>query len=210
MGIVSELRHLVRGSCFTKTLADALGKTEDDILYYKNGVLEMTFNAYYSQSFLRSLLNEMGLDFHLVKPVDFEEWCSAAQQALTDGYHVLVCYDADHGKMSLNHDPHMKSGHYAEILSISGDTFTGRQSNVDGERRGELKNKRLEDLYASSLQTNKIRVNYGKLNKCPVRVSKHTAETEPRCGSGVCLISGNQRCMYQCDMGGVLILVKEK
>lgn len=210
MGMLNEIRHLLRGSCFTKTLADALDLTEDDVLAYKNVLLEMTFNAYYSQDFLRELFKEMRLDFQLLVPANFETWCTALTQALADGYHVLVCYDADHGEILTDHTPHMKSGHYAEVVHVRDGIFTGYQSNSDGERRGVLVRKQLKDLYISSLRTNSIHVNYGKLNKCPMRVSKHVAETEPKCGSSVCLISGNQRCVFQCDMGGVLILVKEK
>lgn len=207
---IEEVRHLLRGSCFTWSLSTALGITEEAVIDCAKKIPECQLRAYYRTGLIMQLLDSMKVKYSLYQSDSFSAWCFSIDRALDSGNKVLLLYNADHGKILTKKRPTLQSGHYLEILSTEAFTFTGRQSNVDGEKNGVVVDKRLEDLYESSCMFDDFTVDYGKLRKCRIEIPKHEVGLRSRCGClDVCPILKSY-CRFKCDMGGaVLVLDKE-
>lgn len=211
MNFLQELVHVQRGSCFTYTLATALGVKESVILGKLKGLPECQTRAFYSSSLVADVMEELGLEYTLTDcfPYDYDYFEQVITESLFSGYKVMICYNAQKGATLLGKRPTPESGHYCEIISIVGDRIRGRQSNVDGEKAGVLKDTSLMDLWEASRAIRGLKVDYGKIRKCHISVGKHEVETVNRCGLTTCKFTGNNRCRFYSDMGGVVIAFKE-
>lgn len=206
----SEIHHVLKGSCFTYTLAQALGLKESELLKSLSGLPECKTRAYYSQEFVAEVLSYLDLEYELVDCFKFEYdyFEQVISEALYCGYKVLICYNAKKGAPLLGKKAVPETGHYCEILDVIGDTIRGRQSNVDGELAHVLHNISLPTLWEASTAIRGMRVNYGQILNCKIAVSKHVVETTTRCGKQICPITKKSRCRFYSDMGGVVIIIK--
>lgn len=93
-------------------------------------------------------------------------------------------------------------------MDIIGDTIRERQSNVDGEHEGVLRNISLATLWEASTAIRGMKVNYGQILNCKITAGKHAVETATRCGKQICPITKKSRCRFYSDMGGVVIIIK--
>lgn len=208
MSLIEEVRHYLRGSCFTKTLAMILGITETQVLSEVKGIDECWFRAYYRKELVDQVLDRLGISHKIVVPESFGLWGVYLEEALEHGNKVMVLYNAKKGEILTKERPTMKSGHYLEVTSMSGCLFSGRQSSVDGELRKAVVNKDLRDLYDSSCLMKELKVDYGKLLKCRIEIPKHEVETRCRCGKDTCKIYGGTSCRFMCELGGALIILR--
>lgn len=207
---LSEIHHVLRGSCFTYTLAQALGLRESELLKTLSALPECKTRAYYSQDFVAEVLTYLNLDYELVDcfDVEYDYFEDVISEALYDKRKVLVCYNAKKGAPLLSKKATPETGHYCEITDIIGASVRGRQSNVDGEAAHVLEHVSLPTLWAASNLIRGMKVDYGKILNCKIKVSKHALETTTRCGKQVCPLTKNDRCRFHADMGGVVIIIK--
>lgn len=207
-GLYEEIRHLLRGSCFTWTLATALNITEETVIKVAKEIPECQFRAYYSSELISQLIEQMGVEFKIRKPDTYNRWCKLLDRELEAGNKCILLYNADHGRILTKKKPTAQSGHFVEVLETGAFSFSGRQSNIDGERNKEVVNKSLSDLYESSHMFDNFVMDYGKLHKCKIEVPKHDVGKRTRCGKEVCPITGSTRCRFTCDMGGAVLVLK--
>lgn len=210
MKFLEELRHVLKGSCFTYTLAKAIGVSEKELLKELSDIPECKTRAYYSQEFVSEVLEYLGLEFELVDcfKYEYDYFEQVISEALFSDHKVLVCYNARKGAPLLGKKAVPETGHYCEILDIIGDTIRGRQSNVDGENMQVLRNMSLATLWEASCLIRGMKVNYGQIMNCKIAVDKHALEVKNRCGKEICPLTKGSRCRYYSDMGGVVIVIK--
>lgn len=205
-----EIHHVLKGSCFTYTLAQALGLKESELIKLLKDLPECRTRAYYSQEFVSEVLTYLDLEYELVDCFTFEYdyFEQVISEALYCGHKVLICYNARKGAPLLGKKAVPETGHYCEVIDIIGDTIRGRQSNVDGEHDGVLRNISLATLWEASTAIRGMKVNYGQILNCKITVGKHAVETATRCGKQICPITKKSRCRFYSDMGGVVIIIK--
>lgn len=208
MGFIAEIKHCMTGSCFTWTLATALGITEEAVIKAAKEIPECQFRAYYSSELISQLLTRMDVEFKIRRPDTYNRWCRLLDRELDAGNKCIVLYNADHGRILTKKRPTAQSGHFLEVLETEAFSFSGRQSNVDGEKNKEVVHKSLSDLYTSSHMFDNFVMDYGKLRKCRIEIPKHEVGKGSRCGKSVCPITGSSRCRFECDMGGAVLVLK--
>lgn len=127
-----------------------------------------------------------------------------------EGY-ALVCYYALQGFVRISKHPSMEHAHFGIIYEYNEekDTISGSQSNNKADKLKCLENVEINKFVESCNIINKLKINWGKYNKCGICVNKGDLETKPRCGEKKCKLGLNNtdKCLYRPTIGNRIIII---
>lgn len=123
----------------------------------------------------------------------------------------LICYYALQGFIRISKHPTMEHAHFGVIYKYdsNNETIWASQSNNKADKLNCLANIDVNKFVESCNIINKLKINWGKYNKCKICVNRKDLETEPRCGKEKCKLglSNTNNCLYKPTIGNKIILI---
>lgn len=138
------------------------------------------------QELVDEVLTKLAIPHTIVNCHDkgYEYFKTVVKGALSLGDRVIVCALSKNNKLLLTDSPKLSDGKY-QVVTGTEDLFR---------------------LWESCEMVRYLHIDYGKLRKCKVVTSKGSCN----CGEPVCRFTGNNRCKFYSDMGGVVIVIRER
>lgn len=185
-----------------------------DIENYAHNIGEGELGALYTRSSLRNLLdtlkhNYTGLEYKEYTFKNSDELSSILRDSKDNGY-ILIPYYAMQGFVWKHTKPDMKHGHWAVIFDFDGVNIYGIQSNQKADKLGCLNSVSIKSFYESNQCLNRIKIDWGKYNKCNICINKKLLGIKPRCGNtDDCKYTNKAdfNCIYNSDIGNTAYLL---
>lgn len=198
-----------------KMILDSYGldyDTYDDILY-GNGI--SYFGELLNSEQVNRALSAIArtIQFEMVEFKAEEELKNIITAGVKNQKYILISYYAFQGFLCKDTRAKidMKHAHWGVIYEIEDELITGKQSNVKADILGCLKDKEVADLYKANQILNRVKVDFGKYNKCNISIFKRDLGKVARCGSGqicsLCSSMKSDECVYDCNLGGKVWLI---
>ena len=142
-----------------------------------------------------------------------EEFKSIIENNISNSY-IMVCYYALQGFIRITKHPSMEHAHFGIIYDYNKEKerIHGSQSNSKADKLKCLEGVDIETFYNSCCIVNKLKLNWGKYNKCNINVSRKQLETCARCGENTCKLglSSTEKCVYYPTIGNKAIIIRKK
>ena len=138
----------------------------------------------------------------------FEE---AIRETVEAGRYMLVAYYAFQGFVRAPEKVNMDRGHWLVIYDIdSKGNIAAIQSNSKAHLLKALNHVTVQSLYDSNNRLKDVKINWGKYNKCDVKVCKKQLEKNARCGASMCGLNNKMKvyeCIYHSDLSNFGIVI---
>lgn len=175
---------------------------------------EIEFGGIYNIDTLINILEFISREYELDINYEVKEFSTVDEfrEIIKNGSrYAMVCYYALQGFVRISKHPSMEHAHFGIIYDYNEkqDTISGSQSNSKADMLKCLENVKIDKFVDSCNIVNKLKINWGKYNKCEVKVCKRDLETKPRCGEGFCNLGlcSTSRCIYKPTIGNKLIFI---
>ena len=175
---------------------------------------EIEFGGIYQIELLLHILDfissEYGIDINY-EVKEFSTVDEFREIIKNENRYGMVCYYALQGFIRISKHPSMEHAHFGIVYNYDEktDTISGSQSNSKADKLKCLENISIEKFVESCNIVNKLKLNWGKYNKCEINVSKRELENMPRCGDKNCKLGlcSTSRCIYKPTIGNKIILI---
>ncbi|MDO5580534.1 MAG: STAS domain-containing protein [Planctomycetia bacterium] len=108
----------------------------------------------------------------------------------------------------------MRWGHWGALLRMDdqGRIFGKQSCPIPEGGRDYLDGASAGDLFKSNQLLQRIKVDWGKMKKCPIAVSKKQLGLIARCGRDRCIILSDEKftCVFTCELSGSLFLISRE
>ena len=123
--------------------------------------------------------------------------------------YALICYYALQGFIRVSKNPSMEHAHYGIIYKYRDGKLTGSQSNNKADMLKCIENVDIDKFFDSCNTVNKIKVNWGKYNKCQICIGKKQLDEKARCGEEECKLGlhSTSDCLYRPTIGNKVIFI---
>lgn len=105
----------------------------------------------------------------------------------------------------------MHRGHWGALLRIDekGRIFGRQKCPIPEGGRDYLDGASAEDLFKSNQLIQRIKVDWGKMKKCPIAISKKQLGLIARCGRDRCVLLSDEKftCVFSCELAGSMFLI---
>lgn len=175
---------------------------------------EIKFGGVYKIELLIHILDFISREYDIDISYEVKEFSTAEEFRnilKNENKYAIVCYYALQGFVRVSKHPSMEHAHFGIIYEYNeeSDTISGSQSNSKADMLKCLENVDINKFVESCNIVNKLKLNWGKYNKCDINISKKELEDRNRCGEdfcklGLCSIS---RCIYKPTIGNKVIFI---